>query len=135
MAARLYCAPARPEAALAASLQTQFDPYVLSQVQLRQEQQKVTADFQRALELFQITSRRSAERQRLYVQEARARVEQEQDRLCVSGSFRRALLHVLTFSYTRFKGAECRLIRRAACRVVRRLLLPSKVGSEVMLTC
>ncbi|GAA5964470.1 hypothetical protein JCM8115_006325 [Rhodotorula mucilaginosa] len=50
-------------------------------VQLRQEQQKVTADFQRALELFQITSRRSAERQRLYVQEARARVEQEQDRL------------------------------------------------------
>ena len=60
----------------------------MSQVQLRQEQQKVTADFQRALALFQVTSRRSAERQRLYVQEARARVEQEQDRLCVSDSLR-----------------------------------------------
>ncbi|GAA5879493.1 hypothetical protein JCM3774_002698 [Rhodotorula dairenensis] len=48
-------------------------------LQLRQEQQKVGADFQRALELFQSTSRRSAERQRLYVHEARVRVEHESD--------------------------------------------------------
>ncbi|GAA5990976.1 hypothetical protein JCM10908_000106 [Rhodotorula pacifica] len=49
--------------------------------QLRQEQQKVSADFQRALKLFQATSRHSAERQRLYVQEARARVGQDHERL------------------------------------------------------
>ncbi|TNY17053.1 t-SNARE, partial [Rhodotorula diobovata] len=41
----------------------------------RQEQQKVSADFQRALEAFQQVSRRSAERQRLFVERQRATVE------------------------------------------------------------
>ncbi|GAA5853613.1 hypothetical protein JCM9279_005074 [Rhodotorula babjevae] len=41
----------------------------------RQEQQKVSADFQRALEQFQVVSRRSAERQRLFVERQRATVE------------------------------------------------------------
>ncbi|GJN89007.1 hypothetical protein Rhopal_001978-T1 [Rhodotorula paludigena] len=43
--------------------------------QHRQEQQKVSADFQRALETFQAVSRRSAERQRLFVERAKATVD------------------------------------------------------------
>ncbi|GAA5919918.1 hypothetical protein JCM6882_007269 [Rhodosporidiobolus microsporus] len=41
----------------------------------KQEQQKVAADFQRALETFQAVARRSAERQRLFVERAKATVE------------------------------------------------------------
>lgn len=51
----------------------------LRQTQQRQEQQKVASDFQRALETFQSVSRRSVERQRLFVEEAKARVDQEPD--------------------------------------------------------
>uniref|UniRef100_A0A0K3CGS8 FGENESH: predicted gene_9.106 protein n=1 Tax=Rhodotorula toruloides TaxID=5286 RepID=A0A0K3CGS8_RHOTO len=46
----------------------------------RQEQQKVAADFQRALETFQSVSRRSAERQRLFVERAKASVDAAEDR-------------------------------------------------------
>ncbi|GAA5838239.1 hypothetical protein JCM11251_003438 [Rhodosporidiobolus azoricus] len=41
----------------------------------KQEQQKVSADFQRSLENFQAVARRSAERQRLFVERAKATVE------------------------------------------------------------
>ncbi|BGP15596.1 hypothetical protein JCM10213_004113 [Rhodosporidiobolus nylandii] len=43
--------------------------------QHKHEQQKVAADFQRALETFQAVARRSAERQRLFVERAKATVE------------------------------------------------------------
>jgi hypothetical protein len=46
-----------------------------SQRQHKQEQQKVSADFQRALETFQTVVRRSAERQRLFVERAKASVD------------------------------------------------------------
>ncbi|BGP07614.1 SNAP receptor [Rhodotorula toruloides] len=46
----------------------------------RQEQQKVAADFQRALEMFQSVSRRSAERQRLFVERAKANVDEAEER-------------------------------------------------------
>ncbi|BGP55135.1 hypothetical protein JCM8202_002806 [Rhodotorula sphaerocarpa] len=51
----------------------------IEKTQQRQEQQKVASDFQRALETFQSVSRRSVERQRLFVEEAKARVDQEPD--------------------------------------------------------
>ncbi|GAA5855385.1 hypothetical protein JCM8547_009061 [Rhodosporidiobolus lusitaniae] len=43
--------------------------------QHKQEQQKVSTDFQRALETFQAVARRSVERQRLFVERAKANVE------------------------------------------------------------
>jgi len=46
-----------------------------SQRQHKQEQQKISTDFQRALESFQSVSRRSAEKQRQFVQKAKRTVE------------------------------------------------------------
>ncbi|ORY92432.1 t-SNARE, partial [Leucosporidium creatinivorum] len=43
----------------------------------KQEQQKVSNDFQKALQSFQAASKRSAERQRLFVERARANIDAE----------------------------------------------------------
>lgn len=64
------------------SLFAELDPRadlvrLATQRQHKQEQQKVSNDFQKALQSFQAASKRSAERQRLFVERARANIDAE----------------------------------------------------------
>ncbi|KAL7338316.1 t-SNARE, partial [Rhodotorula toruloides] len=64
----------------------------------RQEQQKVAADFQRALEMFQSVSRRSAERQRLFVERAKANVDEAEERAASCGHISHVTVKSLSIS-------------------------------------
>lgn len=74
----------------------------------------MAADFQRALETFQSVSRRSAERQRLFVERAKASVDAAEDRgaSCVLGSevLVESLFVLIHISWFFSQSGRCRFV-------------------------